>query len=99
MVSDHQALVSLPTRKSATDQLTRIQLSLQDFNYKVLYRQGEDNVVPDAVSRIHIEDTGEGPDPADVHQVFPERTLTESYKRWQGYELLDPTLRPVKAQS
>ena len=98
VVSDHQALVSLPTRKSATDRLTRIQLSLQDFNYKVLYRQGEDNVVPDALSRIHTEDTGEGPDPADVHQVFPERTLTESYKRWQGYELLDPKLRPLQAQ-
>ena len=99
VVSDHQALVSLPTRKSATDRLTRIQLSLQDFTYKVLYRQGEDNVVPDALSRIDTEDTGEGPDPADVHQTLPERTLAESYKRWQGYELLDQSLRPTQGQT
>ena len=89
VVSDHQALVSLPTRKSATDRLTRIQLSLQDFNYQILYRQGEDNVVPDALSRIDTEETGEGPDPADVHQVFPERTLADSYRRWQGHQLFE----------
>ena len=57
MVTDHQALASLPTRKSAVDQLTCIQLSLQDFNFSIMYQQGEGNVVPDALGRIHTEDT------------------------------------------
>ena len=55
-------------------------------------------MVPDTLRRIDTEDTGEGPDPADVHQVPPKRTLAESYRRWQGYELINHSLRPSQDQ-
>ena len=87
VVTDHQVLVSLPTRKSAQDWLTHIQLSMMNFSYKIMYRQGEDNVMPNALSRIPRDQAEEGPDPAEVLMDPPERTLQAITKRWQGLEV------------
>ena len=46
-----KALKPLLTSTSLNSRLWRWLLTILDFNYEVLYRQGKDNVVPDALSR------------------------------------------------
>lgn len=80
VITDHSPLAALPTKKFALDRLTRIQMALQSYNYQVVYRQGSDHVVADALSRILIPVEGEGPDPADDIPVCPNRTLEQYLK-------------------
>ena len=77
VVTDHQPLAALPERKFALDRLTRIQLALQQYNYQVVYRQGADHEVADAMSRIPVTVTEPGPDPLDDIPICPPRTLEQ----------------------
>lgn len=53
--SDHRPLVHLFTMKDPSSRLTRIRLSLEEYNFEVQYIPGKENVAADALSRIDIE--------------------------------------------
>lgn len=57
ILTDHSALKCLNNTKDPHGRLARWAMRLQQFDYEILYRQGKENVVPDALSRaVEFED-------------------------------------------
>lgn len=56
MKSDHKPLIYLFNLKDPSSKLTRLRLELAEFNFTIEHIPGKDNVVADALSRIHIRD-------------------------------------------
>lgn len=54
--SDHKPLVYLFSLKDPTSKLARLRLDLSEYNFTISHIPGKDNVVADALSRIHIND-------------------------------------------
>jgi RNase H-like domain found in reverse transcriptase/Reverse transcriptase (RNA-dependent DNA polymerase)/Integrase zinc binding domain/Retroviral aspartyl protease len=54
--SDHRPLVYLFSMKDPSSKLTRMRLDLEEFDFEIQYLKGKDNVGPDALSRISIND-------------------------------------------
>lgn len=56
VITDHSALQWLMKKKNPTGRLGRWAEELMSYNFKVKHRKGKDNVVPDALSRLHEDD-------------------------------------------
>lgn len=54
--SDHKPLVYLYNLKDPSSKLTRLRLELAEYNFTIEHIAGKNNVVADALSRIHIKD-------------------------------------------
>lgn len=54
--SDHKPLVYLFNLKDPSSKLTRLRLDLAEYDFVIEHIAGKDNVVADALSRIHISD-------------------------------------------
>jgi hypothetical protein len=54
--SDHKPLIYLYNLKDPSSKLTRLRLELSEYNFVIEHIPGKDNVVADALSRIHIKD-------------------------------------------
>ncbi|KAJ0391696.1 hypothetical protein P43SY_010532 [Pythium insidiosum] len=54
VITDHVALKWLMTAKEPNKRLHRWALSLQEYNFTIVYRPGKSNVVPDALSRAPV---------------------------------------------
>lgn len=54
--SDHKPLVYLFNLKDPSSKLTRLRLELSEYNFVIEHIAGKDNIVADALSRIHIKD-------------------------------------------
>jgi hypothetical protein len=52
VTSDHQSLVHLQTQKNLSGRQARWLDQLQSYDFELVYKKGEDNVVADALSRI-----------------------------------------------
>uniref|UniRef100_H3G6K8 Reverse transcriptase RNase H-like domain-containing protein n=1 Tax=Phytophthora ramorum TaxID=164328 RepID=H3G6K8_PHYRM len=51
IITDHSALLWLMTRPNLAGRLHRWSLTLQEYEFEILYRPGSTNVVADALSR------------------------------------------------
>lgn len=62
--TDHKPLVWLFSLKDPNSRLVRWQLRLEEFDYKIQYKKGKDNIVADALSwiEINIKETVDGDD-------------------------------------
>lgn len=56
VITDHAALKWLMSRKDLTGRLARWSLALQQFDFTIEHRKGSANVVPDALSRLTIDE-------------------------------------------
>jgi hypothetical protein len=65
--TDNSALCSLFRRKDLVGRLAKYQLVIQEFNVKIEYRKGKENVFADYLSRY----------PAEINQVEIEKTISE----------------------
>lgn len=76
--TDHKPLVWLFSLKDPSSRLVRWRLKLEEFQYKVVYKKGKENVVADALSRVEIN-TKETVDKEDLDllSVLPNVDLTE----------------------
>lgn len=54
--SDHKPLLYLYRLKNPSSKLNRLRLDLEEYLFDIIHIPGKDNVVADALSRIHIED-------------------------------------------
>lgn len=54
--SDHKPLVYLYRLKETNAKLTRLRLELAEYNFTIEHIKGKENVVADALSRIHINE-------------------------------------------
>lgn len=51
-----EPLLYLYKMKNPSSRLTRIRLELEEYKFDIVHIPGKDNVVADALSRIHIDD-------------------------------------------
>lgn len=56
IVTDHASLKWLMTQKDLSGRLARWSLKLQAYDFVIEHRKGKDNVVPDVLSRIHVDE-------------------------------------------
>lgn len=56
VITDHSSLVWLMRQSNLSGRLARWVLKLQSFKFSVSHRKGKENVVPDALSRIHHDE-------------------------------------------
>lgn len=56
IITDHASLKWLMGQKDLSGRLARWSLKLQCFNFSIEHRKGSANVVPDALSRVHMEE-------------------------------------------
>lgn len=61
VITDHASLKWLMEQRDLSGRLARWSLKLQSFNFTVEHRKGSQNIVPDALSRVH-QDAVEGLD-------------------------------------
>lgn len=56
IITDHASLKWLMGQKDLTGRLARWSLKLQIFNFTIEHRKGSMNVVPDTLSRLHVDE-------------------------------------------
>lgn len=56
IITDHSSLRWLMTQKDLTGRLGRWSLKLQAFDFDIEYRKGSANIVPDALSRLDVDE-------------------------------------------
>lgn len=56
IITDHASLKWLMSTKDLSGRLARWSLSLQAFDFTIEHRKGSENVVPDALSRVFVEE-------------------------------------------
>lgn len=61
IVTDHASLKWLMSHKDHSGRLARWSLKLQSFDFTIEHRKGKENVVPDALSRVHADEISISP--------------------------------------
>lgn len=56
IITDHASLKWLMSQKDLTGRLARWSLKLQCYDFNIEHRKGSANIVPDTLSRMHIEE-------------------------------------------
>lgn len=56
IVTDHSSLRWLMSQKDPSGRLGRWSIKLQSFDFEIEYRKGSNNVVPDALSRLDVDE-------------------------------------------
>lgn len=71
--TDHKPLVWLFSLKDANSRLMKWRLRLEEFDYKILYKKGKENLVADALSRVEINanETNQCDEDLDLISVIP----------------------------
>lgn len=77
IVTDHASLKWLMSQKDLTGRLARWSLSLQAFDFTIEHRKGSANVVPDALSRVFVEEIDAVSDPANLPLDFENAAYDE----------------------
>lgn len=58
IITDHASLKWLMSQKDLAGRLARWSLSLQAYDFQIEHRKGTANIVPDTLSRAHIDEVG-----------------------------------------
>lgn len=85
IITDHASLKWLMGQKELTGRLARWSLKLQGFDFKIEHRKGSENVVPDTLSRMHVDEL--------VATVGSTIDLAGSEFKSDEYEQLKATVR------
>lgn len=91
--SDHRPLVYLYNLRETSSKLTRLRLELAEFNFTVEHIKGKNNVVADALSRVHIDDIKARATDSRNQMVGNERvfvTTRSMTRKKKAAELGDP---------
>jgi len=72
VVTDHSSLAWLMKQANLKGRLARWAMQLQGYKFSVSHRRGQDNVVPDALSRMYAEEI------AEIESYGPEIDLSSS---------------------
>jgi len=89
LYTDHSALKSLLTSTNLNSRLWRWALKVQDYDMKIYYRKGKDNVIPDALSRQGWELRG-SPQQECVNHVSTTSSLPATLPLEERGSVVDP---------
>lgn len=56
VITDHASLKWLMGKKDLAGRLARVSLDLQAYDFVIEHRKGSANIVPDTLSRMHVEE-------------------------------------------
>lgn len=87
VITDHSSLVWLMRQTNLSGRLARWMLKLQAFKFSVSHRKGKENVVPDALSRMHENEI------STVELTTPEIDLDSPLFGSSNYENLKSKIR------
>lgn len=71
IVTDHSSLRWLMSQKDLSGRLGRWSLMLQSFDFEVEFRKGSANTVPDALSRLDVDEFSITPERVDIDLKSP----------------------------
>lgn len=71
VITDHASLTWLMSSKDITGRLARWSLKLQGYNFDIEYRKGTQNIVPDALSRVNMDELNQLPTPVRIDLNSP----------------------------
>lgn len=80
IVTDHKALTWLTSNQNFTGRLGRWELLLQEFDFSIQYRKGQENKVADALSR---HNDSEAPDMAETDTPYSGQPGDDSSNQQQ----------------
>lgn len=78
IISDHKPLIYLYNLKDPTSRLTRMRLEISEYNFSIQHIKGKENVVADALSRIHIRDPIETQENINKQILVTTRSMTKN---------------------
>ncbi|KAL7296181.1 hypothetical protein TKK_0010721 [Trichogramma kaykai] len=91
VITDHSSLRWLHNLRNPTGKLSRWSLELQQFDYIVEHRKGANNVVPDALSRLHEDESDE----AQIASITIDEKVEDNwYKKLLTKVKADPSKYP-----
>lgn len=82
VITDHSSLLWLMKQPDLTGRLARWVFKLQPYKFTISHRKGKDHVVPDALSRIHVDEI------SSVESVEPEIDLNSTSFEDSDYKIL-----------
>jgi len=79
VITDHGSLKWLMSQKDLLGRLARWSLKLQAFDFTIEHRKESLNVVPDALSRVHMDELQKaGAEELDIHINFDSTAFQSS---------------------
>lgn len=87
LFTDHKPLIYLFNMKNASSKLVRWRLALSEYQFKIVYKQGRQNVVADALSRINYE-------PVELSELVDKAHIS-AITRSKTKNAEDAVLRPT----
>lgn len=79
LITDHASLLWLMRQPNLKGRLARWAMRLQGYRFSVSHRRGSENIVPDALSRMHVEDV------SAIELIEPEIDLDSACFDAAGY--------------
>lgn len=79
VVTDHASLKWLMTQKDLAGRLARWSLKLQAFDFTIEHRKGSANIVPDALSRMYVDEISADVSPALTIDLESPHFLSDDY--------------------
>ena len=92
IITDHASLKWLMSQTDLSGRLARWSLKLQGFDFNIEHRKGSQNVVPDALSRMYLDEIG-----VDGNSLL-ELDLSSPYFNSKRYEELRSTIAENQEQ-
>lgn len=94
IVTDHASLKWLMSQKDLTGRLARWSLKLQAFDFSIEHRKGTANVVPDALSRVHVDEIVAGANFGGHVDLDSEAFASPEYEAVKSRISADPSRLP-----
>lgn len=95
--SDHRPLIYLYNLKESSAKLTRLRLELAEYTFSIEHIRGKDNVVADALSRVHVDEIrsikDRNKDLQELNVLVTTRSMT---RRIEESTIKDPGARETE---
>lgn len=96
--TDHKPLVWLFSLKDTNQRLTKWRLRLEEFDFKIQYKKGKENLVADALSRIEINAIN-NEDDDDLLSILPQIDENEELLSPEEADEILNTVNPLDNQT
>lgn len=96
--SDHKPLIYLYKLKNPSSKLNRLRLDMEEYKFEIIHISGKENVVADALSRIHIDDlkVDSAPKPKLSEEIDKKLTSGAFEELYAGFKPKVPRVKLIQ---